>query len=332
MLYTGTARTVTKVDNPARSEIDKTKRPATGTALAERLEGLSKGHPSEQGYFDAPEQHRPLTDGEHAERVADVKARLEKARAAGLSTDRLHTIDPEREVWSKERRSEHDAIVEELYARASSVPCERKAIMAGGLPGAGKTTVLTEHAHIDRSRYLMINPDLIKEELARRNLIPQVDDLSPMEASDLVHEESSHLAKRLARRAEAAGKNLIWDVTMSSVASTERRVESLRGAGYVEVEAIFVDIPIEVSIRRADSRHREDHDEFRAGRGIGGRLIPGETILDHADAQWGSQNRKCFEQLKSRFDCWSIYDNSVDGRAPVLAESSSTDLAEEPTK
>ena len=43
------------------------------------------------------------------------------------------------------------------------VPCERKAIVAGGLPGAGKTTVLPEFAGIDLSQYLMINPDVIKE-------------------------------------------------------------------------------------------------------------------------------------------------------------------------
>ena len=33
-----------------------------------------------------------------------------------------------------------------------------------------------------------------------------------MEASYLAHEESSHVAKRLARRAQADGKNVIWDI------------------------------------------------------------------------------------------------------------------------
>ena len=79
--------------------------------------------------------------------------------------------------------------------------------MAGGLGGAGKTTILTEHADIDLTQYLMINPDNIKEEMARRGMIPDIDGLSPMEASDLAHEESSYLAKRLARRADAEGKN-----------------------------------------------------------------------------------------------------------------------------
>ena len=37
-----------------------------------------------------------------------------------------------------------------------------------------------------------------------------------MEASELVHEESSYLANQLALRAQSDGKNLIWDITMSS--------------------------------------------------------------------------------------------------------------------
>ena len=38
----------------------------------------------------------------------------------------------------------------------------------------------------------MINPDDIKEELAQRGMVPEIDGLSPMEATDLVHEESSY--------------------------------------------------------------------------------------------------------------------------------------------
>ncbi len=38
-------------------------------------------------------------------------------------------------------------IIDDLYAEAAAVPCEHKAIVAGGLAGAGKTTVLTEQVH-----------------------------------------------------------------------------------------------------------------------------------------------------------------------------------------
>jgi predicted kinase len=310
---------------------DLVERGVRAASLERRLEKLPDNHPASPRYGrdnrgDVP----PLTDAEHAEHVAEVRTRLDQARAAGLATDVQHTIDPGREVWSKQRRVVHDEIINDLYAAARDVPCERRAVLAGGLPGSGKTTVLHEHASIELSRYLMINPDDVKVEMARRGLVPAVENLSPMEASDLVHEESSHLAKRLAYRAQLDGKNVIWDVTMSSYTSAEARVDSLHEAGYEEIMGVFVDIPVEVSARRADLRHREDHDKFRAGQGLGGRCIPDAAITSHADAEWGSANRKHFEQLKSRLDRWRLYDNSVDGRAPLLTAASAEDDQERP--
>jgi len=186
-------------------------RPVNRHDLEQRLRRLPAGHPSSPVEADGtprpPEpglrrrespdasppgdaDWRPQTDAEYAEHVTKVSERLDKARADGLATDRQHTIDPAREVWSAERETLQDSIIDDLYRKASGVPRERRAIMAGGLPGAGKSTILEGHPGIDRSQYLVINPDKIKEEMARRNMIPPVDGLSPMEASDLVHEES----------------------------------------------------------------------------------------------------------------------------------------------
>jgi predicted kinase len=308
--------------------------------LRQRLQRLPPGHPSSPVEADGTQRppepglrshetadadtspeadSRPLTDAEHAEHVKEVRARLDKARADGLATDQQHTIDPAREVWSDQRDALHDSIIDDLYANAADVPCERRAIIAGGLPGAGKSTVLERHAGIDRSQYLTINPDVIKEEMARRDMIPPVTGLSPMEASDLVHEESSYVARQLALRAQADGKNVIWDITMSSRASTERRIDELRSSGYTRIEGIFIDIPVEISVTRADGRHREGQDDYRAGDGLGGRFIPAEMIRSQADPDWGSLNRKTFEEVKEHFDRWNLFDNS--GPAPVLVQT-----------
>jgi predicted kinase len=293
--------------------------------LRQRLWRLPPGHPSSLAEADAGQSRgadrRPLSDAEHAEHVSEVRALLDKARADGLATDRQHTIDPAREVWSAQRDALHDSIIDDLYAKATDVPCERRAIIAGGLPGAGKSTVLERHAGIDRSQYLTINPDDIKEEMARRDMIPPVSGLSPMEASDLVHEESSYVSRQLALRAETDGKNVIWDITMSSRASTERRIDELRSSGYMRIEGIFIEIPMEVSVSRADRRHREGQDDYQAGGGLGGRFIPAEMIRAHADPDWGSRNRKTFEEVKERFSRWYLFDNS--GADPVLVQTGS---------
>jgi predicted kinase len=317
-------------------------RPGHREDLEQRLRRLPPGHPSSPVESDGrprpPEpglrcrespdasppgdaDWRPLTDAEYAEHVTKVRDRLDKARADGLASELQHTIDPDREQWSEDRAVMQDAIIADLYGAARDVPCERRAILAGGLPGAGKTTVLEQHAGIDRSQYLTINPDEVKNEMAKRGMIAEVAGLSPMEASDLVHEESSYVAKQLARRATASGKNVIWDITMSSRESTERRINDLRAAGYSRVEAVFIDIPVDVGIRRSDARHREGHDSYRAGVGLGGRFVPAEVIGSQAEPDWGSRNRRTFEQVKPQLDAWLRFDNSVDGRAPMLLDS-----------
>jgi hypothetical protein len=265
---------------------------------------------------------RPMTDAEHAAHVAHVTALLADAQAAGQATHVLHTMDRGHEVWSHPRRLVHDSLVQALYAAAAGVPCEHRAILAGGLPGAGKTTVLGQHADVDPSRYLAINPDLIKEELASRGLLPQIDGLTPMEAARLAHEEASHIAKRLAHRAQADGKNMIWDVTMSKPQTCTARIAALVAAGYGRVDAIFVDVPVGVSLLRADARYRAGHEAYRAGSGVGGRFVPPELILAQADPAWGSVNRATFEVVKDRFTAWARYDNSADGRAARLVADS----------
>jgi predicted kinase len=270
------------------------------------------------------DQISQLTDAGWGEHVTEVRDGLAGAAADGLVTRSRFTIDQAGKIWSAERDAIHDSIIEDICGRAEGIPCDRQAIIAGGLGGAGKSTVLGQHAGIDLTRYLTINPDDVKEEMARRGLIPDVPGLSPMEASDLVHEESSHIAKRIARRALAEGKNVIWDITMSRQDTTEERIDDLRGAGY-SVDGIFVDIPVETSVRRAESRHRDGHEEYRAGIGLGGRYVPPEVIRAQADDDWGSQNRKTFEAVRHRFDQWSRYDNSVDGRPAVLAGASQSD-------
>lgn len=315
--------------------------------LGKRLDSLPDGHPSSRYEEDGSPRESavdlrsldsgpdddasealpdriPVTDAYWSERIDDVRADLDNAQCAGLPSNRTHTIDKAGKIWSEERDLIHEAIIEDVYKAAEDVPNEHKAIIAGGLGGAGKTTVLSERAGIDLSKYLTINPDNIKEELAERGLIPEVAGLTPMEASDLVHEESSHIAKRIAHRAEADGKNVIWDITMSSYDSTKDRIDNLRADGY-SVEGIFVDIPIELAISRADDRHREGHEKWLAGNGLGGRYVPPEVITAQADPDWGSKNRKTFERVCGLFDRWSRYDNSVHGRPAVLTDTSSAD-------
>lgn len=300
--------------------------------LRYRMASLPLGHPSspwdERGYPRSPvsdlsETGRlepPLSDADYSEHVAGVSRSLDAARAAGLTTERLYAKGPNRDIWPDERAEAHLEIIEAVYRASAEVPCERRAVIAGGLGGAGKTTLLDRHPGIDRPEFLTINPDSFKEELANRGMVPEVPGLSPMEASALAHEESSYLAWRLARRAMSEGKNIIWDITMSSGSSTTDRIDELKANGYQHIEGIFVEIPIEVSVARMGERHRRGHDSFLAGQGLGGRYVPVEVIRAQADPEYGSLNRRTFEAVKDQFTAWTRYDNSISGRPPVIVE------------
>jgi predicted kinase len=335
----------------ARPEFDSRPGRADGSShLRDRLERLPPGHPSspyeadgsrresaprlrdldtvptDDEAFAADDSSGWQTDGNfrftdsawanHKEEVSDRRA---AADAAGMSSQDRHTVDSDREIWSAERQVAHGAIIDRIYAQALAVPGDHRAIIAGGLCGAGKTTVLDGHAGLDRSQYLTVSPDNIKEELAKDGLIPEVDGLSPMEASDLVHRESSYIARQIASRAMTDGKNLIWDIQMSSRESVKERIDNLQSAGYERIDAIFVDIPVELSLERADDRHREGEEKYRSGIGLGGRYVPPEAITSQADPEWGSKNRRAFEELKPSFSQWSRYGNSAEH--PELVET-----------
>jgi predicted kinase len=336
MLVTWEVPSVARVDvptDPDASQVPDAPQVPEGRRdageLVRRLAALDDKHPSSDGY--AADRGRPtaLDDGLQAgqdvrepDRAAFVRAALADARKAGLATDQQYAVGDRRRIWSRDRVELHDEIVHDVYARSADVPCDGRAILVGGLPGAGKTTVLTSVARIDLSNYLMINPDDVKEAMVRRGMAPEVEGLTPMEASDLIHEESADIAKQIASRAYTDGKNVIWDVTMNSLESTQNRIDDLRAAGYREIEGIFVDIPVEVSVRRADARCREGHEEYLLGQGLGGRYVWPEMIRAQADEEFGSANRKVFEQVKPEFNPWRIYDNSIDGRPAALVDES----------
>lgn len=257
-----------------------------------------------------------LTDKEYQAHTAMVETRIGDALHNGAATDAQFGIDVDRGVWQAKRARIHKEIVNDLYGRADGVPSEGKVVVSGGLGGAGKSTVLKGHAGVDTDKYLTLNPDDIKEEMAARGLIPKVEGLSPMESAALIHEESSHIASLLAKRAYADRKNVIWDITMASEGSVRRRIKELRAAGYDDMSAVFVDIPVETSVSRALARHRRGMEDYRAGKGPGGRYVPPAIIRKNKSSTASSANREVFEKLRAEFDRWSLYDNS--GSAPKL--------------
>jgi Zeta toxin len=179
-------------------------------------------------------------------------------------------------IWTPARNKDQGLLVTGMYERADGVPCERDAVIAGGLRGTDKASALAQAA-VNQSHYLTISIDLVMEEMAARDLIPRIEGLSPLEGANLVHAEAQFLAKRLGLRAMADGRNLLWDITMASGLAVESWLSALNRARYATT-GVFVDIDIETSVRRSEAIYRSQYMEHRRGRGYGGRYVPPEAI------------------------------------------------------
>jgi predicted ABC-type ATPase len=268
-------------------------------------------------WTDVPGRGSPLADA-LKDRMKMIEEAIHSSRAE--STDQTHTIAPN--VWSPERDKLHREIVNAVYERASKVPNEGHAIILGGPPGAGKTSTLRESTNVDVSHYLVISPDDMKEELARRGMIPEIPgyDLSPMERSSLVHAESMRLARMLADRAYRDRKNIIWDTTMSWHSATQSHIKALRSAKYDKIDAIVIDVSEDVRKHRVAERYAAGHRRYENGHGLGGRYVPQVVMHDQYDANGNSFARNVLKNMHSEFDSWAVYDNSRDGVPPVRVD------------
>lgn len=260
----------------------------------------------------------PLDDVAYQTHFDSALATYKKALKAKLSTD--ETEKDAQGDWKPERKKQQKALMDEMYAQADSVPSDGKAILSGGLGGSGKGTVLGAHIGIEPGSYFTIDADLVKTAMIDRGMTPKIEGLSEGEAAGLIHHESSEMAKELMRRAIHDKKNVILDVTMAeegggTVAIAER-LDLLKENGYSSIDAVFVDVPVEVAQARAQARHRKGLEAARNGEGHGGRMVPPDVIAanappkDEPDFPYNSRNRRVFESYKDRYTNWEVWDNS----------------------
>jgi predicted ABC-type ATPase len=258
-------------------------------------------------------QGQVFTEQEYAAHIAEVQKKVSEAVANHETSEDVYReklADGSLGPWDPKRYAQQQEILDEFMAKAANVPNNGEALVAGGLGGAGKGYVLKNFAGIDQNQFLTVNPDDIKEAMATKGMIPKVEGLSPMEASPLVHEEASQMGLRLANMAYDQKKNVIWDVTMGSESSIQKRIDSMREAGYNTVDSVFVDVDLNTSMARAQKRHRGGEERYRNGQGNGGRVLPVSVSLKNGPSpgsKYRSKNREVFEKMKGQFDSWVVY-------------------------
>lgn len=220
--------------------------------------------------------------------------------------------------WEFSRAVLHKRIVNDLLADAAEkgVKKNRKALMTGGLAGAGKGGIQREVLE-NPDGYLVLDPDEIKARMIALGMTPGVPGLTAQEQATYIHEESSHISKMLRAEALAHGVNVIADRSMGG-ASTKTEVKLLREQGY-DVQAFFSEVSPETSKVRAAQRYVAQHND---GTGRGGRFVP-DWFIDSAveDGPYGTKNRRIFEEMirEGLLSSWMLYDNN--GKAPRRVKS-----------
>jgi len=180
-------------------------------------------------------------------------------------------------IWTAGRNQQLGELIAEVFrAIPESVPRDYRAVLAGGLPGADRAAALGQ-AGIDRSQYLTVSVGDVLDRMAARGLIPAVPGRPPLAGAELVHAEAQHVTKRIGLFAVNSGWNIILDVTLASRPSAESWTYALRFADY-SVTAVYADLDIEESVRRSEAAYRAGEDEYRQGRGHGGRALPPDAI------------------------------------------------------
>lgn len=182
----------------------------------------------------------------------------------------------------------HAQAVDDVTADAPRGLAKPKAIILGGLTAAGKSTFVDSlKEHVDMKDYVNINADEMKEKLPEYN----------GENAIMVHEESSHMAKRATQAAMSNRQNLILDATMGTEGHQEDggmvgQIKRLKDQGY-DVQVMFMDVDVETSVHRSMNRYKTANEQ-----GQDARYVPGRVIRKTADEEYGSKPRKTYEAIK----------------------------------
>lgn len=208
-------------------------------------------------------------------------------------TDADGNLTPEREKL-------HASIAEGYFEGVKKPKGQPTYTFMGGGPAAGKGSIkkLPDAGYLSGEDAVELDSDEIKGKLPEyKELISSGQN---KKAAAYVHEESSALVKRISAVATENGYNVSLDGTGDgSVESMRKKIKAARDAG-MKVNGVYVTIPIEEAIQRAEARGNKTN-----------RYVPVDRITNiHKKVS------QILPQIAAEFDSVKLYDNS--GSKPVL--------------
>lgn len=153
----------------------------------------------------------------------------------------------------------------EQDALSQSQPQSRpKAILLGGQPGAGKSTLGQQAAHemAQRGGAVWIDPDQLREYNPQYWTLLHED---PLHAADKTHPLAADWSKRLTRAGMDNQRNLVIDGTLRNTDDIQRLTQMLHDHGY-EIDVRVIAVNDNVSMARSRLRFEKQVAETGAGR------------------------------------------------------------------
>jgi hypothetical protein len=204
-----------------------------------------------------------------------TQSRLEDGELLGPESDRRED--------TTDRAALHRQIVLEIVDEAISrgVPSNRHAVLMGGVPASGKTTI-RDSRMMGGALHLVIDTDDVKRRLVSkleaRGELPDIRDIGAghLQLSGKLqkaHSEASDIVTKVIAEAMRRELSLVIDDTMRDKDKTARRVADLHRAGY-QVEACYVHAPIDQAREQARTRCI---DAWLSNDPRGGSVMPPEV-------------------------------------------------------
>lgn len=233
---------------------------------------------------------------EDISRRAEVVGKMivDMSKVEGSDTESLYDkLGGDNNLWEPIRAALHERIVDDFFKEYSKyVPDNQEGVMIGGPAGAGKGFI-TAHEHLGGKlgirtdpkyvdhihnpdgvyTHLVINPDIIKEKMARMGMMPERQGFSPMEMSTSAHEEASAISKLMAKRASEQGMNMVWDLSMQGEGSVAKKINEMKKAGY-NVGIGLADSTIDDTLGKIKNRYKNPQLDWMNGRLDGKTGLP----------------------------------------------------------
>ncbi|MEK5330232.1 zeta toxin family protein [Lysinibacillus sp. FSL W8-0992] len=209
-----------------------------------------------------------------------------------ITTAAMYQINSE---YVQERKNRHNLIIcKKTEDRISKYPAS--AVLTAGGSGAGKSHFIEKlFLNSPDEDYVLIDSDNIKEELPE--YVEAVKEKN-LDAADIVHKESGHIADSLLEFCVSKNYSFIYDGTMSNYDRYDKLITKLKDSQF-NISALYVDIDVNIALRRAITRALKT-----------GRAVPEDVIkLTNVDSA------KTFHKLFPRFDEAIMFNNSKEFHA-----------------